>query len=113
MKVWDGYTYDTEKAVDVVETFNYLIGLHVEKFVTKELNKKKYQFVLGHNNDGKKLLVVWRAVKGWKAADYTKDAKVLKDELKGYKYDTLYINDQANIDGYEQTEDVFKHLMMN
>lgn len=26
LKVWDGFTYDTEQAVDLVETFNYLIG---------------------------------------------------------------------------------------
>jgi len=113
LRVWDGYTYDTEKAVDVVETFNYLIGLHVAKFVTKELEKNKYQFVLGHTNDGKKVLVIWRSVKGWKAADYTKDAKVLKEQLNEYKYDKLYINDQANIEGYEQIEDAFKHLMLN
>jgi hypothetical protein len=81
--------------------------------VTKELEKNKYQFILGHTNDGKKVLVVWRSVKGWKAADYTKDAKVLKEQLNEYKYDKLYINDQANIQGYEQTEDAFKHLMLN
>lgn len=114
LKVWDGYTYDTEQAVDLVETFNYLIGLHVEKIVTKEMDKQKYQFVYGHTNDGKKSLVVWRSVKGWKTTDYTKDKKVLEDELKNYSYDTLYINDQASVKAeYQQIEDVFKHAMMN
>jgi len=46
LKVWDGFTYDTEQAVDLVETFNYLIGLHMQKCITKELNGKKYQFIL-------------------------------------------------------------------
>jgi adenine-specific DNA-methyltransferase len=38
LKVWDGFTYDTEQAVDLVETFNYLIGLHMQKCITKEIN---------------------------------------------------------------------------
>jgi adenine-specific DNA-methyltransferase len=38
-----GFTYDTEMAVDLVETFNYLIGLHMQKCITKEINGRMYQ----------------------------------------------------------------------
>jgi adenine-specific DNA-methyltransferase len=41
LKVWDGFTYDTEQAVDLVETFNYLIGLHMQKCITKEIGRPK------------------------------------------------------------------------
>ena len=65
LKVWDGFTYDTEMAVDLVETFNYLIGLHMQKFITKEINSRMYQFICGNNNANKQILVIWRNVKGW------------------------------------------------
>lgn len=112
LKVWDGFTYDNEQAVDLVETFNYLIGLHLEKLFTTEINNKKYQFVYGHNNAGKQILIVWRSVKDWTAEDFKADSKALKEELKNYTYDQLYINGQAHIEGYQQTEDVFKNKML-
>lgn len=112
LKVWDGFTYDTEQAVDLVETFNYLIGLHMQKCITKELNGKKYQFVLGHNNANKNILVVWRSVKDWSLDDYNADAAALKEELKSFAYDLLYINDQAHIEGYQPIEEVFRNKML-
>ena len=113
LKVWDGYTYDTEKAVDLIETFNYLIGLHMQKFITKEFNGRMYQFIYGNNNANKQILVIWRNVKGWTPDDYKTDSLALKKELANYKYDLLYINDQAHIDGYKPIEEVFKNKMLN
>lgn len=113
LKIWDGFTYDTEQAVDLIETFNYLIGLHMQKCITKEINDKKYQFVYGHNNANKNILVVWRSVKGWSLEDYKTDATVLKEEFKAFTYDLLYINDQAHIEGYQPIEEVFKNKMLS
>ncbi|AFL85354.1 adenine specific DNA methylase Mod [Belliella baltica DSM 15883] len=113
LKVWDGFTYDTEQAVDLVETFNYLIGLHMQKCITKEINGKKYQFVYGHNNANKNILVVWRSVKAWSLEDYKADAAALKEEFKAFAYDLLYINDQAHIEGYQPIEEVFRNKMLS
>jgi adenine-specific DNA-methyltransferase len=113
LKVWDGFTYDTEQAVDLVETFNYLIGLHMQKCITKEINGKKYQFIIGHNNANKQIAVVWRSVKDWKIDDYKADATTLKEELKAFTYDLLYINDQAHIEGYQPIEEVFRNKMLS
>jgi adenine-specific DNA-methyltransferase len=113
LKVWDGFTYDTEQAVDLVETFNYLIGLHMQKCITKELHGRKYQFVYGNNNANKNILVVWRSVKDWKIDDYKADSEVLKEELANYQYDLLYINDQAHIEDYQPIEEVFKNKMLS
>ena len=113
LKVWDGFTYDTEQAVDLVETFNYLIGLHMQKCITKAVNGHKYQFVYGHNNAGKTILAVWRSVKGWTLDDYYADSEALKTELAAFEYNILYINDQANIDGYQPIEEVFRNKMLS
>lgn len=113
LKVWDGYTYDTQKAVDLVDTFNYLIGLHIRKYITKDIDGKRYQFVYGNNNSNKKILVVWRSIKEWKKEDYEKDRETLKDELRNYEYDLLYINGQAHWENYQPVEQVFKSKMVS
>ena len=112
LKVWDGFTYDTQQAVDLVETFNYLIGLHMQKCITQEINNQRYQFVIGHNNTGKQIAVVWRSVKDWTLEDYQADAVALKEALAQYTYDLLYINDQAYLEGYQPIEEVFKNKML-
>jgi len=113
LKVWDGFSYDTEQAVDLIETFNYLIGLHLQKHITKHIKGKKYSFILGHNNANKQILVIWRSVKDWKKKDYEADSKTIKAELKNYSYDTLYINGQAHIEDYQSIEEILKNKMMN
>jgi len=111
LKVWDGFTYDTQQAVDLVETFNYLIGLHMHKCITREIDGKRYQFVYGKNNGDKQILIVWRNVKDWDLAEFDADGKVLRKELKNWTYDVLYINGQAHIEGYQPVEEVFKNKM--
>lgn len=113
LKVWDGYTYDNEQPADLVETFNYLIGLHMQKCVTKQINGHRYQFVAGHNNAGKQLLVVWRNTEGWKLPDYEADKQALLSELKAFTYDQLYISGQAHIEGYQPIEEIFKNKMLS
>ena len=112
LKAWDGFTYDTEQAVDLVETFNYLIGLHMQKCITMEIKRRKYQFVYGHNNSNKQILIVWRNVKGWDLAAFETDGKILREELKKWTYDILYVNGQAHIECYHPIEEVFKNKML-
>jgi len=73
---------------------------------------KKYQFIYGHNNANKNILVIWRSVKDWSVEDFKADAATLKTELKAFEYDLLYINDQAHIEGYQPIEEVFKNKML-
>ena len=113
LKVWDGFSYDNEQAVDLVETFNYLIGLHMQKCITKRIKDKQYCLVSGHTNAGKQILIIWRSITNWTKVDYEADSKAIKAELKNYNYDTLYINGQAHIADYQAIEEVFKNKMMN
>lgn len=113
LRIWDGYSYDSRKSVDLVETFNYLIGLHVEKVITREFNRLKYQFIQGVNKDNRRILVVWRNVKGWNENDFTKDREVLQSELKDFTYDQIYLNGQAHLENYMLIEEVFKNKMVS
>lgn len=117
LKVWDGFTYDNRQAVDLVETFNYLIGLHVHKSLVKLVNSpggtpRRYQFVYGQTNAGKQILIVWRDVTGWQESDYVADKAVLTEELSAFAYDVLYLNHQALWESYQTIEDVFKTNMI-
>jgi len=112
LKVWDGFTYDNQQPVDLVETFNYLIGLHLQKYFTKNIEGTEYRFVLGNNNAGKQIAVVWRNVKNREPADFEKDGNILKKELEPFSYDLLYINGQANLENYQPIEEVFKNKMV-
>ena len=113
LKVWNGLTYDEQKAADLQETFNYLIGLHMQKFITKDFEGKRYQFIYGTNNSNKKILIVWRNIKDWKKEDYDRDREILKKEIINFPYDMLYINGQAHLENYEPIELVFKSKMIN
>ena len=113
LKVWDGYTYDNETEVDLIETFNYLLGIHMKKSFTRSFNGLSYKLILGTTNSNKEILVVWRNTKGWSAKEYEADALVLNKLLPSFTFDTLYINGQAQVQGYQPIEEIFKNKMLS
>jgi adenine-specific DNA-methyltransferase len=52
-----------ERVVDLVETFNYLLGIHVKKMRQFQDNGRLYRAVLGEKH-GKRIVIVWRSLKG-------------------------------------------------
>jgi len=52
-----------ERVVDLVETFNYLLGIRVKKMRQFQGNDRLYQAVLGEKND-KSIVIVWRPLNG-------------------------------------------------
>lgn len=113
LKYWNGFTFDQTKPVDLVETFNYLIGLQMHKCITEEENGVKYRIIYGLTNKQNRALIIWRDVSEWEKEDYKKDKKVIEKQVKQYEFDKLYINDQAHIDDYEQIEEIFENQMVS
>jgi adenine-specific DNA-methyltransferase len=73
-----------EMAVDVIETFNYLLGLKINKLMRKEREGNIYTFVLGER-EGKSVAVVWRVYsEGWTEEDYKKDRDFIEEVLKEF-----------------------------
>jgi adenine-specific DNA-methyltransferase len=93
--------------VDLVETFNYLIGLHVSKYRFINDNGRRYVFVFGRRG-GRKIAVVWRSTNN---INLEKDKEVIVNAIKDYSPDELYINGDALIDSYRVIESEFKALM--
>ncbi len=107
LKVFDNYNY-TEQVVDVVETFNYLIGLQVSSFRQTERQNRKYIFVTGSDRQNRKIVTVWRDAT---ELDFALDRDFIRENLQATSYDVLYVNHQCAIEGAVMIEEVFKNRM--
>jgi len=98
-----------EESIDLVETFNYLIGLYVEQIAYP---KAGICTVVGRTRQGKKTLVIWR--------DCT---KVSNDQLNDFfrrsaysvrdnEFDTIYVNGDNNLENLRTSEDTWKVVLI-
>jgi len=93
--------------VDLVETFNYLLGVNVNSYKTLYDNERKYIFVFGER-DGKKVVIVWRNIIN---IDFVKDKDIIENFIKEYNPTEIYINGEAAVNGFIPIEPMFKSLM--
>jgi adenine-specific DNA-methyltransferase len=98
--------------VDLVETFNYLLGAKVKKIGQYENEQTKYIIVYGEKGEApscSKVLIIWR--------NY--DEKILEKEkqfieqkiIPEFSPDMIYVNVDSLIIGAESIEPIFKELM--
>jgi len=106
-----------ERAVDLVETFNYLLGIHVKKMREFQDNRRIYRAVLGEKN-GKRVAIVWRSVIGLEDSeealiqDRTFIEQVVLPALLGEaKPDRLLVNGVCFVKEAEAIEPEFKRSM--
>jgi adenine-specific DNA-methyltransferase len=103
--------------VDLVETFNYLLGLKISGY--RFLNKnaclragthrqgRKYVVVLGER-DNRRTAIIWRPTKD---IDLKKDKEIIDKVLNGFNPDEIFINGDSFVKGYKLIESEFKILM--
>jgi adenine-specific DNA-methyltransferase len=120
-----------ETRVDLVETFNYLIGIHVIRYGRKEHFKAipndksevpgavklrrasdegdiTFQEIEGRTNDGEKVLVIWRTdpIKNNAALDAffsKRDYNTLD-----FEFDRIYVNGDNNLENLKKEQDQWK-----
>ena len=98
-----------EMVVDILETFNYLLGLKVKKIKARKGNTlsanadtplkegkgRKYLFILGEK-EGKEIAVVWREYNdNWSDDDFKRDREFIIKELEPWTPYVVYINGQS------------------
>ena len=101
--------YQAQK-IDLVETFNYLIGLRVEQ-VNDEREKRGIVTVLGKLPSGEKTLVIWRDVVrvGYEELNRYLESRDINPQDS--KFDVVYINGDHNIPTvFADSDDVLKTL---
>ena len=97
-----------EETVDLVETFNYLLGLDIERLRALKDDERTYRVVFGKRNN-KSIVVIWRNMKD---LDLEKDKKFIEEKvLSGNAYDLIFINGDSYVKNARAIEPEFKKLM--
>jgi len=99
------------QTVDLVETFNWLYGLHVQRLETwrNPQDERKYRVVKARNRDDRRVLVLWRDMANLDPVVERKFLEVkLKDEAP---FDEMLINGDAATPGFGSLDALFKQLM--
>lgn len=109
LKIIDNYE-PKRVSVDLVETYNYLIGLYVSKIScleNKDDKKRRYMVVKGKRG-GRSAIVIWRNTKD---LDPQKDKEFITDNIVDTHYDEVHINGDNLIENSVLIEEQFKRLM--
>ena len=108
-KIW--VTSSGEKklvTVDLIETFNYLLGINVEKFKTFKDKDREYRVVFGKKKE-EDIAIIWRNSKD---IDLKRDKEFIENTiLAGTKPDRIFINGDSLVEKAEPIEPEFKRLM--
>jgi len=104
----DGRT--CEKIVDIPDTFNYLLGLHVKSRRVFHDDDRRYLVYRGRI-DRREIVVIWRETDGWTKEDLERDKKFVAGRKLTEGADEVFVNGDSFIRGAEALEPVFKARM--
>lgn len=111
----DGQT--RAQAVDLPETFAYLLGLHVHTRRVYHLpsppgrgagGEGRYLVYRGVTREGRKTAVIWRDTIGWEQANYERDKHFVAEHKLTEGADEVYVNGDSFIPGARALEPLFK-----
>ena len=104
----DGQT--REKAADVPETFNYLLGLHVQTRRVYNDDGRRYLVYRGRI-DHRQIVIIWRETEGWQKVDLERDKKFVAAQKLTEGADEVFVNGDSFIPNARALEPVFKARM--
>ena len=104
----DGQT--CEKTVDIPETFNYLLGLHVKTRRVYEDNGQRYLVYRGRI-DHREMAVIWRETEGWTPANFERDRQFVIEQKLADGAAEIFVNGDSFIPGARALDPVFKARM--
>ena len=102
-----------ERTVDLTETFNYLLGLKVQKREVFDDDGRRYLAFRGETRatPGRRVAVIWRETDGWAESDFARDRDFVAQHYLGGDADTVYVNGDSAIPGAKPIEPMFKARM--
>jgi len=95
--------------VDMVETFNYLIGLVVENYAVP---KDGYVVVTGKNLAGESILVVWRDCTQHNSTALNQFLEKSKYNPLDSEYDRIYVNGDNNVENLKTGDERWKVVLI-
>ncbi|MFT0751994.1 site-specific DNA-methyltransferase [Synechococcus sp. RC10A2] len=112
----DGETQ--ERTVDLPETFNYLLGLEVQKRFVHHENGRRYLVYRGTLPmdrgtlpNGRTAVVIWRDIQGWTRDDFQREAKLVTKQGWTQGADEVYVNGDSSIPNAQSLDDIFKRRL--
>ncbi|MDD9799691.1 MAG: site-specific DNA-methyltransferase, partial [Gammaproteobacteria bacterium] len=97
--------------VDVAETFNYLLGLHVQTRKIYTDKKRRYLVYTGQVG-GRAATVIWRDTQGWDVADFEREREFVAKNKFAKGVDLVYVNGNSVIPGALSLDPIFKKSMI-
>ncbi|MEJ5144436.1 site-specific DNA-methyltransferase [Sphingobacterium sp. MYb388] len=90
--------------VDLVETFNYLIGM----YVSRVQRIKDIKVVEGKTREGEKTLIIWRNTETTSHDEVATVFRKLYDGVRSSEFGQIYINGDHHFENMRTGDDVFK-----
>lgn len=106
-----GENWPRMETVDLVETFNFLYGLHVQRIETwhDEAGRRDYRAVKAKNRGGRRVLVLWRDME---KLDPAVERKFLEARFKqDGPFDEAWINGDTATPCAQSLDALFKRLL--
>ena len=97
-------THQWFQSSDLVETFNYLIGLNVSSIYQKD----GFMLVEGTNREEENILVIWRNTKEKSNSDLDEFLKKRRISTQDFEFKKIYVNGDNNLQNQEAEESEFK-----
>ena len=109
LKIVNGLTVKTQ-AVDLPETFNYLLGISVQTrrcFMDGDRRYLVYRGSVGREQ----VTIIWRETAGWDSSDYERDYRFIEAHNLTEGVAKVYVNTNSVIPGACVLDILFKRLM--
>lgn len=100
----DGVIRDSP--VDLVETFNYLIGLRVRRYDT--YGQEGLLFIIGTAPDGRRVIVVWRDCDLWPNDRLEEKCRQAFESFRPDEFDLVYVNGDNHLPIIKTGEESWK-----
>ena len=100
----------SEKIIDLPETFNYLLGLHVQTRRACHDEHRRYLVYRGLLHQ-RQVVVLWRETEGWQKAELERDKQFVMEQKLAEDADEVYVNGDSFIPKARSLDPVFKARM--
>lgn len=109
LNIATGSVGDTKPVkIDLVETFNYLIGLKVKTSETI----RGFKVITGESLAGQKILVIWRNINKKDNDALDEFCQKMKYNPLDMEFDIIYVNGDNNLENLKRDEDTWKVRMI-
>ena len=98
------------QAVDVPETFNYLLGISVKTRQCLKDGERCYLVYKGTVGQ-KTVVIIWRETEGWKEQDWERDYCFIQEQELTKDTDEVYVNTDSIVQEAKSLDLLFKRLM--